>query len=304
MSAKKFDIGVIVGRFQVPELHFGHRKLMELVTEETRNLLVLIGVAKALGTKENPLDFTTRARMIQTAFPNAIVLPLIDSPTNEEWSRHLELMIRTSFPMGTIALYGGRDSFAKHYKGRLKVVTVPEFSDDSGTVIRKEAGKTILNSADFRAGIIYSTQNQYPRLHKTVDIAITKNDTVLLGMKSFDGGLVFPGGFVDPSDDNLECAAIRELTEEVGNDISLAGGATDLKYVGSFLIDDWRYQNEEKLMTSLFTAEVSWGTAKPSDELKQVGFYKLNKKTREMISENHKPLFDALLKYKEGADRE
>lgn len=295
---KKFDIGVVVGRFQVPELHFGHRKLMELVTSETRNLLVLVGVAPALGTKENPLDFTTRARMIQTAFPNAVVLPLIDRPTNVEWSKNLELLIRTTFPMGTVGLYGGRDSFAKHYKGRFKVVTVEEFSQDSGTIIRKEAGKTILNSADFRAGIIYSTQNQYPRLHKTVDIAITKGDSVLLGRKSVDGPLVFPGGFVDPSDESLEDAAARELSEEAG-DLDI-GGSESLTYVGSFLVDDWRYQNEEKLMTSLFTGEVSFGNPSPSEELKVVGFHKLNKTTRELVSDSHKPLYDALVKHLKG----
>lgn len=294
----KYDIGVVVGRFQVPELHEGHRKLLELVQSEVKNLLVLIGVAPALGTKENPLDFTSRARMIQTAFPSAIVLPLLDRPTNQEWSKNLDLLVRTTFPMGTVALYGSRDSFTKEYKGHHKVVRVEEFTDTNGTAIRKDAGKTIINSADFRAGIIYSTQNQYPKVWPTVDVAVTRKDhkEVLLGSRSENGVLIFPGGFVDPTDETLEAAAMRELHEEAGGDLDL-GGVDAFSYVGSFQINDWRYKNEERILTSLFTAELSFGTPKPSEELQSIGFYPLTKKTRQSVSPSHQPLFDALLNH-------
>lgn len=304
--SKKYDIGVIVGRFQVPELHAGHIKLFELVGSEVKNLLVLVGVAPALGTKENPLDFTSRARMIQSTFPTAIVLPLLDRPTNAEWSKNLDLLIRTTFPMGSVALYGGRDSFVKDYKGHHKIVRVEEFNDSNGTDIRKDAGKTILNSADFRAGIIYSTQNQYPKVWPTVDIAVTRNNhkEVLLGAKSDNGFLVFPGGFVDPSDATLEEAAIRELHEEAGSDLDV-GGVGSLEYVGSFQVADWRYKNEERILTTLFTVPLSFGSPKVGEELQSVGFHPLTKKTRQFVSPSHQPLFDALIEhFNKGADRE
>lgn len=291
----KYDIGVVVGRFQVPELHAVHKKLLELVSSETKNVLVFLGVAPTLGTKEDPLDFTSRAKMIQTDFPNAIVVPLMDRPTNKEWSKNLDTMIRTVFPMGTVCLYGGRDSFLKQYDGNLKTCKIEDFPDVSGTSIRKDAGKTIINTPDFRAGIIYSTQNQYPRLHSTVDIAVIrrKNKTVevLLGRKGLGQPLVFPGGFVDPSDDSTEDAAVRELAEET----TVTGlGVDALKYLGSFKIKDWRYQKEERIITSFFVVEHTWGPVENTEELQDVAWYPVTPATRKLVAEHHFVLFDRL----------
>lgn len=290
----KYDIGVVVGRFQVPELHFGHKKLLELVASEAKNILVFIGVAPTLGTKDDPLDFTSRARMLQQEFPTAIVVPLMDRPSNQDWGKNLDTMIRTVFPMGTVCLYGGRDSFLRQYKGSFKTQRVEEFSDANGTDIRKDAGKTIRSSADFRAGIIYSTQNQYPRLHMTVDIAVVKGNKVLLGRKQEGGGLHFPGGFVDPSDESLELAAVRELDEET----KITGfGADALRYVGSFQVTDWRYTKDERIVTALFVVNHTWGNPENTEELTDVAFYPINSSTLKLLYEPHRILWTALQNY-------
>jgi bifunctional NMN adenylyltransferase/nudix hydrolase len=290
----KYDIGVVVGRFQVPELHVGHKKLLEFVSSEAKNVLVFLGVAPTLGTKVDPLDFTSRAKMIQTDFPNVIVVPLMDRPTNKEWSKNLDVMIRTVFPMGTVCLYGGKDSFLKQYDGSLKTCKIENFPDVSGTSIRKDAGKTIRNSSDFRAGIIYSTQNQYPRLHMTIDIAVVKGNKVLLGRKAVGGALVFPGGFVDPADESLEMAAVRELDEET----TVSGlGADALHYVGSFQMNDWRYTKDERIITSFFVAKHTWGNPESTEELQDVAFYPINNATLKLVYESHKILWTALLQH-------
>lgn len=295
----KFDIGVIVGRFQVPELHEGHKKLLELVSSEAKNVLVFLGVAPTLGTKDDPLDFTSRAKMIQTDCPNAIVVPLMDRATNKEWSKNLDTMIRTVFPMGTVCLYGGRDSFLKEYDGNLKTCKIENFPDVSGTIIRKDTGKTIINSSDFRAGIIYSTQNQYPRLHTTVDIAVIrrkKGIEVLLGRKGVGQPLVFPGGFVDPSDENMEFAAVRELDEET----KVTGlGVDALTYVGSFKIKDWRYQKDERIITAFYVVDHTWGPVENTEELQDVGWFSLTAGTKKQLAEHHHILFDALVHHLE-----
>lgn len=291
---KKCDVGVVVGRFQVPELHAAHRKIIEMVIAESRNPLVFIGIAPALGTKEDPLDFTSRAQMIREAYPQVQVHMLQDRPTNEEWSKNLDNSIRAIFPMGEVVLYGGRDSFIKSYKGGFKTFKIPTLGEDNGTAIRKDAGKTIVNSADFRRGIIYLSQNQYPKVYPTVDIAVVNDKKeVLLGRKGPKELLVFPGGFVDPTDKSLEDAAARELSEEVGINLE----TTDYFYVGSYIISDWRYRKDERIMTSFFTTRVQWGRPENSAELEDVQYVKLSSANRDLVAPGHHVLFDALMKH-------
>jgi bifunctional NMN adenylyltransferase/nudix hydrolase len=300
MTTKKYDIGVVVGRFQVPDLHDGHRKLLELVSSEAKNVLIFIGVAPALGTQNDPLDYTNRAKMLQAAFPKVITVPLMDRPTNLEWSKNLDTMIRTVFPIGTVCLYGGRDSFAKEYDGVFKVQKVDPFNDYTGTDVRAEVGKTVVDSPDFRAGIIYSTHNQYPRLHMTVDVAVYKKHgakgfAVLLGRKEPHGPLHFPGGFVEPTDESLEMAAVREISEETE---VTTHGADSLEYVGSFRINDWRYQKEQRIITAFYATPLPWGTVpSKTDELQDLDFYPLTAANRKNVAEHHQVLWDALVPY-------
>ena len=43
-----------------------------------------------------------------------VVVPLMDRLTNQEWSKNLDVMVRTVFPMGTVCLYGGQSCFKGH----------------------------------------------------------------------------------------------------------------------------------------------------------------------------------------------
>ena len=73
-KAQKYDIGVVVGRFQVHELHQAHRDLLDHVTAEHRKVVVVLGLSPLMNTISNPLDFEARKQMIQAEYPNAIVL--------------------------------------------------------------------------------------------------------------------------------------------------------------------------------------------------------------------------------------
>ena len=43
-------VGVIVARFQVPELHVGHQYLVGYVCERHQDVCIILGVAKASST--------------------------------------------------------------------------------------------------------------------------------------------------------------------------------------------------------------------------------------------------------------
>ncbi len=288
----KYDVGVIVGRFQVAELTDGHKYVIDSVRESHKQVIVAIGVSEALGTKKNPLGYAARMQMIQETFPDVIITHIMDTKDDEKWSRTLDKTIRALCPMGSVCLYGSRDSFIKTYKGRYPTFELAVINEEAGTRIREEIGKTACNSKDFRAGVIHSCQNQYPKVFPTVDMAVVKGKQVLLGRRTADSALRFPGGFVDPSDATLEDAARRELSEEV--DVAVA---PECEYLGSFIINDWRYKTpDEKIMTTLFKFTYLFGAASVIDEFDSFEWVEIKESNLDKIESGHEVLFQRLIK--------
>ena len=283
--AKKYRTGVIIGRFQVPDLHYGHINFICQVMDNHEDVLVLLGTTVAKGTIENPLDFKTRKVMLESQFPNIRVAELPDFKSDEEWSEHIDKIIFSH--TSSACLYGGRDSFLNSYKGKYPVKEFKSKHHYAGTLVRQEIGKVIENNSSFRKGIIYSTQNQWPKVYPTVDMAIIKFEKnihqVLLGKRKNSDELRFPGGFVDPTDFSLEDAVIREAKEETGLDLCF----DNLEYVSSRLINDWRYKGRDKIMTTFYKYHISNESsllAKAGDDLAEVDWYAINKVK---ISNNH-----------------
>jgi bifunctional NMN adenylyltransferase/nudix hydrolase len=283
------EIGVIVGRFQVPELHAGHIELIQKVLDYHKRVVIFLGISPVLVTKKNPLDFITRKEMILKVFPNVTIVALPDMPNDDDWSKELDKRLREVCPMGTPLLYGGRDSFIKYYAGHFETTELDGIGDFSGTEIRKEVSQAIKASPDFRAGVIFAAYNQYPKVFPTVDVAIMRGDEVLLGRKSHQTLFRFIGGFVDPADDNFEQAAQREAQEETGVEVG------NLQYVGTARIDDWRYRHEvDKIITTLFTADYVTGNAIAQDDIAEIKWFKINDLTMGNFVVEHRVLWGLL----------
>jgi bifunctional NMN adenylyltransferase/nudix hydrolase len=302
-------VGVVVGRFQSPSLHSGHIALIDKALSENDGLLVLVGVYPAMPTANDPLDYETRRRSIAGSVsiqPKPFsILPIYDHPSDVEWSKSLDVLIKKSFPRFVPVLYGGRDSFISRYHGEFKTVRLNRRIAASSTKERCNIIVDPPSSDDFRAGVIYSCAKRWPQVYMCVDIAVFDpvEKSLLLGKKYAGDGWCFPGGFVDPADKSLEAAASRELGEETGYQIDI-GGEKGLSYAGSTLIDDWRYKGPDRIMTSLFVAEKSFGAAghgvkKASDDLYEMGWHPLtDKKLRSSIKPNHRPLFDLFISHR------
>lgn len=292
LKSVKYDVGVIVGRFQIHKLHQAHINLLKTVSENHHKTIVFLGVPPTLGTRENPLSFVQRQQMILSSFPNLIVLALPDNVSNERWSKYLDRQISTVIPnTQSVVLYGGRESFIPCYMGRFPTLEFENEGFFSGTDSRKEASLTDIDSDDFRAGVISGVFNQYPKVFTTVDIAIFNKTNILLGRKPDETLFRFIGGFAEPESDSFEEDAKREVQEETGVEVS------NLRYIGSKKVQDWRYRNGvDKIKTMLFVCSYVFGAPKAADDIAEVKWFDFTSLKPENLVESHRPLFDLLVK--------
>lgn len=288
--------GVIVGRFQVNNLHAGHLDLFRQVSELHDRVIVFIGVARTLPTKRNPLDFETRKKMIQAEYPDFTILPLRDEKYDQFWSDHLDESIAsvTQFT-GNVTLYGGRDSFVPHYYGVHKVKQLEISGSLSGTEIRDKLTNRVMQSSDFRAGAIYAITNQFPRTIPTVDIAIF-HDTgtelqMLLAKKPGENLYRFPGGFAEAAE-SLEANAKREAYEETKLHVE------SLSFLGTFPIKDWRYAQDTDagIITIFFAGWTMTRNAVASDDISEVHWFNYDQ-LPPVVEAAHMPLLEAARKY-------
>lgn len=260
--------GVIIARFQTPSLHEGHLTLIRQVKQKHNRVLIILGVSPVRGSRKNPLDYYTRERMIKQQFPEIIVLPLSDQKSDAVWSQKLDELLRNNFPHENFLLYGSRDSFMGTYTGKYTTEALPPVKDYNATAMREALSDKVFDTEEFRAGIIYNTYNLFPSVYATVDIALFRNNKqeLLLGRKPNENAWRLPGGFSDPTDDNFEMAAARELQEECGTlDIG------PMEYVASLRVNDWRYRSEvNKIITTLFSTDLVAGTPAAGDDLAEV----------------------------------
>ena len=81
MDIKTSQHGVVIGRFQTPELHSEHIKLIQYVLDRHEKVILFLGVSPTLANKKHPMDFITRKYMIEEQFgiSKLIIMPLSDN---------------------------------------------------------------------------------------------------------------------------------------------------------------------------------------------------------------------------------
>jgi bifunctional NMN adenylyltransferase/nudix hydrolase len=180
-------VGTIIGRFQVYELHAGHKHLIDWVARECDELVILLGTSEVKTTVRNPLSFELRKEMIFDVYPNARVFEIKDNPSNQIWSKNVDQILDQNFPGKQVLLYGSRDSFSTSYGGKFSVTLVPELPKISGTEMRNgEITPKCMES--FRKGIIHAQKGRFPTSFQTVDIGLVnwEKREILLGRKRDD----------------------------------------------------------------------------------------------------------------------
>ena len=284
-------VGVIVARFQVDELHEGHKDLLDFITDRHAKVIVVLGLSPIKCTHNNPLDFEARKQMLLQAYPDLSIFYLKDTPSDELWSERLDEIISDNIgPHQNAILYGSRDSFIPYYHGRYTTYEYEPTVIVSGTEIRRIISAKTKASADFRKGVIWAVNNQYPCAIPTIDVAIVdiENKRLLLGRKRDEDNYRFIGGFCSPGETWEETAA-REMVEESGLK------PHNLTYIGSYFINDWRFKDTiSKITTTFFITTDFSGRAKPGDDIDMLKWFNLNEILEEDVVDNHIVLLHAL----------
>lgn len=260
-----FDVGIIVGRFQIHALSEGHVELIQEACDRHYKVIIFLGLSPVRGTTRNPLDFEARKQMILERFPDVSVLYIKDESSNEVWSKSLDDKVTDLLsPTQTAVLYGSRDSFIPFYSGKYPTCELEPTVFTSATEVRNQLRRQVVNSADWRAGACWSAANRYPTVFTTCDVAVFNEDytKILLGRKKNETQYRLIGGFSDPSSASFEDDARREVREEAQIEID------NLTYLGSRRVDDWRYEHEvDKITTLLYAATIAEGRPDPADDI-------------------------------------
>lgn len=292
----KPDYGVVVGRFQVNDLHDGHMELFRQVRARHSAVIVFIGMNQVGLNQADPLDYPTRRAMIQAKFPDFTVLPLQDKRTDDEWSRQLDDSIAAvTTGASAVTLYGGRKSFVPHYRGRFAPIELAmpiETTKTSGTDVRLEFSNKVLESPEFRAGMIYASTHRWPDAYPCVDVAIMNDDEteVLLGRKTGEREWRFIGGHFEPRKHlTWEMCAKTEVLEETGLEM------VTLEYVGGGFVDDWRNSADQSVATVFFKGRAMGTGAKPMDDIAVVMWHNVSLLNRGAMISEHRVLYDQLM---------
>ncbi len=289
-------IGVVVSRFQVPELHPGHLNTILYASGHHRMLCIVLGVAERGSTDQNPLSFELRKLMIEATFPG-LPLDIIYSPSSpssyELRSRQLDELMKRQYPGRRIIFYGARDSFVHRYCGEFEKVEVPTLLSftGSGTDIRKAIVPR--NSSDFRAGVIWQANERLPVAYPALDFAIVRREqrkVLLCSKRAEEGKLRFLGVFYNPTQDNSFEDAARRCANKEAPGIQYS----HLSLLGSAKLDDWRYKKtKDGVLSVLARADYTGGLGEPGKGVDSLNWTDFDEVTKCLVP-SHLPLYELI----------
>lgn len=156
------NIGIVVGRFQVPKLTVGHMHLLSEVSKSFDKIIVFVGeTIDGKVNKKNPLPVRTVMSNIsyfisiggtekfETKKNLAGVFKISDVGNYELWTKNLDKNIESLYSLGIldssdkVTLCGSRDSFLEIYTKNGGIYSTTEISSVQGVSGTKEREKIV-----------------------------------------------------------------------------------------------------------------------------------------------------------------
>lgn len=220
-------LGVIIGRFQVPSPHDGHKLLINTAIEQSDKVIVLIGSVNRSPSPRNPFSYQARKQAILKEYPNVQCFPLNDYMYNDsQWITDVVTTIsKHKMPADKVTLFGhfkkGND-YLKWFP-QYKNVNVQSNIQISGEVVRQQSvaylPETVRDDIEYykKEQALFSSYPFKETLNfNCADAVLECAGHILLIRRKFAPGReswALPGGFKNSNETFLECA-LRELQEE------------------------------------------------------------------------------------------
>lgn len=147
MAEYKYKHGFCIMRAQ--PFHIGHQKLVDQMLKDCERVTVALGSIQEQGTMRNPLNYTTRKKMIQNIYrgkpeyDRLKIIGLFDINNPAEWGDFVVDFLKESFPDLPLpeAYYAGSEYDAHWFKEHFKHIelvdrTDPNFPFVTGTMVR------------------------------------------------------------------------------------------------------------------------------------------------------------------------
>ena len=147
MSEYKYQHGLSIMRAQ--PFHIGHARLIDRMLRECEKVTIILGSIQEQGTERNPLNYTTRKKMIQNVYRHRPeyerlkVIGLFDINNPAEWAEYVLDFMNESLPqLGRPDVYYAGSSYDAHwFKSAFRNIEYVDRTDRSfpfvtGTMVR------------------------------------------------------------------------------------------------------------------------------------------------------------------------
>lgn len=147
MSEFKYKHGLSIMRAQ--PFHIGHARVIDRMLEDCEHVTIVLGSIQEQGTERNPLNYTTRKKMIQNVYRHRPeyarlkIIGLFDINNPAEWAEYVLDFMQESFAdlVRPDVYYAGSTYDAHWFKAAFENIEyVDRTSDDfpfvTGTMVR------------------------------------------------------------------------------------------------------------------------------------------------------------------------
>lgn len=147
MTEYKHKHGLSIMRAQ--PFHIGHSRMIDQMLSECARVTIILGSIQEQGTDRNPLNYTTRKKMIQNVYrnnpeyPRLKVIGLFDINNPAEWAEYVLDFMSESLPdLGKPDVYYAGSSYDSHwFKAAFAEIEYVDRTDASfpfvtGTMVR------------------------------------------------------------------------------------------------------------------------------------------------------------------------